>query len=197
MPKIYTKKGDGGKTEILGKKLSKDDILVEALGSIDELNSWIGLVRAQIQMSNDKFTIQIQNELTKIQNNLLVIGSMLVGSRRKLGIGETRRLEKLIDKLEKDLPPLANFIYPVGELQVARAVARRVERSVVRLVNNTLSDPPLNTKNQKDSSLLTSFAVRGGRGSYILEYLNRLSDALFVMGRWVNRKNKIPEEIWK
>ena len=95
-----------------------------------------------------------------------------------------RRLERVIDKLTEELPPLKNFIYPVGELQVARAVCRRAERRVVGYLRNSAhSYPPL--------------YQRGGRGSSVLRYLNRLSDALFVMARWVNFKLGGKEEVWR
>jgi cob(I)alamin adenosyltransferase len=162
--KIYSKRGDGGETEILGKKIRKDNNLVEALGSIDELNSWIGYVRTR-----QTFRGQIPNELKNIQSNLLVISSGLAGRGKGLKPGETERLEELIDKLSAKLPPLTSFIYPAGEIHIARTVARRAERSIVRISNN--------------------------KG--ILEYMNRLSDALFVIARWVNIKKGLKEEVWK
>jgi len=191
---IYTKKGDGGRTRTFYGEMSKGDELAEALGSIDEAISHVGVCRYELlnskfeylsskQIRNSKFkNINIDIELHRIQNNLLTVGSSLAGSKKRLKTGETKHLEKLIDDLTRQLPKLTNFIYPMGELQVARAVCRRAERRVVGLINNTLSDPPLN--------------LRGGRGSYILKYLNRLSDALFVIGRWVNIKAGVGEEIW-
>ncbi len=164
--KIYTKTGDKGNTGTFYGRINKGDQLTEALGAVDELNSWIGLCRVRIS--------KLETELRRVQTNLLIIGSGLAGSpssklRKSLSL-ETRRLEKLIDKLTDELPKLSNFIYPVGELQVARGVCRRAEREVVAL----------GTKDKK-----------------ISRYLNRLSDALFVMGRWVNHKLKIPEEVWR
>lgn len=157
--KIYTRKGDKGRT--LGGEVSKADALIEALGAVDELNSWIGLSRGQ------KF---LDEELRRIQDNLLTIGSELAGSKLKMRGGETKRLERLIDRLTLQLPRLASFIYPVGYLQVARTIARRAERRVV---------------------------AAGVGDKNVLKYLNRLSDALFVMGRWVNYKEGVEEEIWK
>ena len=161
MKKIYTKTGDKGNTGTFGGRMSKSDQLAVALGSVDELNSWVGFCR------KGDF---LDGELKRIQKNLLTIGSGLAGSGLKINSAETRRLEKLIDKLTKDLPKLTNFIHPVGELQVARSVCRRTEREVVAL--------EIKDKN-------------------ILKYLNRLSDALFTMGRWANYKSGIKEEIWK
>lgn len=175
MNKIYTKKGDKGETKTMRGAMSKGDQLAIALGTVDELNSWIGAIRFENykhQITNDKSksNFKIEKELKRIQNNLLVIGSGLAGSNKKLKPGETRRLEKMIDKLTVELPTLSNFVFPLGYLQVARTVARRAEREVVK----------------------TEVATKP-----VLKYLNRLSDALFTMARWVNFKDGLIEEIWK
>jgi len=165
--KIYTKTGDKGETGTIVGRMSKSDQLAVAIGSIDELNSWIGLCRSHTKL---------EDELRKIQNNLFVIGSTMAGSkRRKFKASETKRLEKFIDKLTLQLPKLDNFVYPVGYLQVARSVARRAEREVVAL------------EIKKNISSMKN----------ILKYLNRLSDALFVMARRVNLQLKIKEEVWR
>lgn len=150
MSKIYTKTGDRGTTGTFRGRMAKSDQLAQALGTIDELNSWIGVCRHHAPHDD---------ELKRVQNNLLTIGSQLAGSEKRIRPGETAHLEKLIDKLTKDLPKLSNFIYPKGNLQIARAVCRRAEREVV--------SAEIKEKN-------------------ILKYLNRLSDALFTLGRWVN-----------
>ncbi len=168
MSKIYTKKGDKGETGTFHGRMAKFDALPEAIGSIDELNSLIGVCR--ISTSPLPLSTIVERELVRIQNNLLTIGSQLAGSKKRLRPSEVTRLEKLIDKLTDEMPKLSNFIYPVGELQLARAVCRRAERRVVALENTD--------KN-------------------ILKYLNRLSDALFTMGRWVNWKMGMKEEVWK
>ncbi len=154
--------------------MSKADDLAEALGAIDELNSWIGISVFGIRYS------VIGIELHNIQTNLMIINSILAGStKHKFKSGETKKLERLIDKLTKDLPELKNFIYPIGYLQLARAVCRRAERKVVAYVNSK-------------SEILRSKEIQN-----IIKYLNRLSDALFVMGRWVNFKIGVKEEMWK
>ncbi len=176
--KIYTKKGDGGNTKTFNGPISKADQLAMTLGTIDELNSVIGICRGETQMTNDKFTNQIQKELFKIQTNLMTINAILAGAKAQRFRGsETVRLEKLIDKLTVQMPELKNFIYPVGHLQVARAVCRRAEREMV--------------------SYLGSEAQRFKGAKQILKYINRLSDALFVMARFANFKNNVPEEVWK
>src|SRR3989304_10599217 len=166
--KIYTKTGDRGRTGTFYGRMGKGDQLAEAPGAIDELNSWVGTCR-----ENSRFKIQdsvIEKELKRIQTNLLTIGSGLAGSGLKVRYQENKNLEYKIDKWTRDLPKLANFVYPGGELQVARSVCRRAEGRVVAL---------------------------GIKEKNTLKYLNRLSDALFVMGRWINHKLKIPEEVWR
>ena len=186
--KIYTKTGDRGKTKTFLGKMSKADNLAEALGSVDELNSWLGLCRSLI--FNLKFEIlnqysNLNAQLKNIQTNLLAIGSTLAGSvknNKNLNV-ETRKLEKEIDRMTKELPKLTNFIYPVGDIQVARSVCRRAERVVVRFFSGTPFGFPPNLGGKN----------KGG----ILKYLNRLGDYLFVLARWVNWMNKIKEEIWR
>lgn len=169
MTKIYTRRGDGGRTgTFLGRK-KKSDGLVAALGVIDELNSWVGWVRGRVRY--DTRLGSLEEELKRIQSNLMTVASGLAGSGLELPRQEVRRLEKLIDRLSKDLPVLKNFVYPVGELQVVRAVARRAERAVV--------------------------GMGEGVGQRNMKYLNRLSDALFVMARWMNLKLGVEEEVWK
>src|SRR3989344_4489697 len=174
MSKIYTKTGDRGRTGTFRGRMAKSDELAETLGAVDELNSWIGLCRAKLTIDNGQLTV----EMKRIQKDLLVIGSGLAGSGVKISGTETKRLERLIDKLTKDLPKLANFIYPTGELQVARAVCRKAERRVVSYRLSVVGEGKKFDEN-------------------ILKYLNRLSDALFTMGRWVNRKQGGVEEVWR
>lgn len=168
MPKIYTKTGDKGNTGTFYGRMSKSDRLAKALGAIDELNSAIGVCRR---------ATSVDEELKRMQKNLLTIGSSLSGSGLKISAAETRNLEKLIDKLTRQLPKLANFIYPVGQLHLARAICRRAEREVVAALQDT-SPKSQDSKN-------------------ILKYLNRLSDALFTLGRWVNFKQGREEEVWR
>ena len=166
MGKIYTRAGDRGTTGTFYGRMSKGDILAEAIGTIDELNSAIGLSR---------FRTSVDADLQRIQKNLLTIGSSLSGSGLKLGIQETKNLEKTIDKLTKELPKLSNFIYPTGSLQLARAICRRAERQTVGYMN-------------QDTRYMNKD---------ILKYLNRLSDTLFTLARFVNCKSGTVEEIWK
>lgn len=168
--KIYTKKGDGGETGTFLGRMPKSDPLAEALGSVDELNSWIGYCRSKLSVLSFQYSVE-DKLLKNIQGNLMTIGSMLAGSRKEISNREIKRLENEIDRMTEELPRLSNFIYPIGQIQLARAVCRRVEREVVRLANV--------------------------RQIIILKYLNRLSDYLFTLARWVNFKNGVVEEVWK
>jgi cob(I)alamin adenosyltransferase len=176
---IYTKRGDKGETSMYDEastqrvRVSKDSLKVEALGTIDELNSFLGVT---ISFSNIP---EITLYLKEVQRNLLTIGSITAGSKLKFTSLETKKIEKTIDKLEGDLPVLANFILPGGttfssHLHYARALCRRTERRMVSLSK---------VKREK---------VR----PQILIYLNRLSDYLFMLGRYAVYEAKLDEEVW-
>jgi cob(I)alamin adenosyltransferase len=178
MGKLYTKTGDKGKTGTFRGRINKDDKIAWTLGAIDELNSSLGVCRSQcLQIHTDG--LDLGQELKKMQANLLVLGTIVAGyPKKEIPDRETIYLEELIDRLQKDLPLLRNFIYPSGigvcaYLHVSRTLCRRVEREVVAL--------------SQDMSMPSS----------ILSYLNRLSDALFVISRWVNQKLGGVEEVWK
>jgi ATP:cob(I)alamin adenosyltransferase len=141
------------------------------LGTIDELNSFLGVT---ISFSNIS---EITSFLRQIQKNLLTISSIIAGKKLTFSISETRKLEKIIDKYEKTLPSLRNFILPGGtvfavHLHYARSLARKVERNVVALSKERKVSPK------------------------ILAYLNRLSDFLFILARYVNNEAKVNEEVW-
>ena len=177
--KIYTKKGDGGETSLFGgDRVSKSSDRIEAYGSVDELNSVIGLV-----LSHSVSEPGTRN-LEKIQDHLLVLGADLAtpsGSKTRIdriGDEEIRFLEKAIDRMTDELPPLKNFILPGGSrpgatLHLARTVCRRAERAVVRCrLSEQVSDRTL-------------------------VYLNRLSDYLFVAARYENHTEGVKETVWK
>ncbi len=164
--KIYTKKGDRGDTSIDGiNRISKNSNLIEAIGSVDELNSFIGLLNYKLKSSF----------LVNLQENLFVIGSILAESKSVGQFNETNteKLEKKIDYMDKMLPPLKNFILPAGSISsiyanIARAICRRCERRIVAL---------------------------GDLDKYknILEYMNRLSDYLFMLSRYINFKEGVED----
>lgn len=169
---IYTRVGDKGKTSLFeGKRVSKSDPRIEAIGVLDELNSALGLVKNRLNIKN-------QQLIEKIQTDLFILGSILAGADFKFPSQKTKYLENKIDNLEKFLPPLRNFVIPGGGetaslLHLSRSIARRAERQAVKLFNEEKVKPS------------------------ILKYLNRLSDTLFVLAREANYKEKIKERVWK
>lgn len=173
--KIYTRTGDRGQTSLYGgKRVPKNHVRVNAYGTIDELNSLLGIV---LSSSLEK---KIENFLHIIQSDLFTIGGYLAGANVSLQEIKKRvgEMEKLIDWMDTDLPILKNFILPTGVetgsfLFFARAVARRSERELVAL-------------SEKEEV-----------ADEIFIYINRLSDLLFVMGRFVNHKHGVAETPWK
>jgi cob(I)alamin adenosyltransferase len=181
LTKIYTKRGDRGDTALGGgQRVPKDHLRVQAYGTVDELNSQLGLALAV------GLCERLAAVLPEIQNELFDLGSDLCFMEEdkqlyKLPQIEARhveRLEALIDEMTAAVGPLENFILPGGslgaaQLHVARTVCRRAEREVATL--------------SREESI----------GSYVLPYLNRLSDALFVMARYENRQAGVPEPLWR
>ena len=180
--KIYTKIGDKGTTKLVdGSCVDKSDPRVDAYGSVDELNSYLGLVRSRL---NAEFA-ELNSDLERIQNNLFSVGSLLAAGNKstfdslpQIEGSHIAWLEQRIDRYSSDLPPLRNFILPGGhpvaaELHIARTVCRRAERmtSVIFKSENHLQE--------------------------IFIFLNRLSDLLFTLARWYNLKNQIQDVLWK
>ncbi len=180
--KIYTKTGDEGFTGLIGgTKILKSDLRIDSYGNIDELNCYIGLLGDYI---TDR---DIKSVLNAIQNKLFVIGSLLACDDSKdikmnlpeLNENDILLLEQEIDKMNEDLPELKHFILPGGHIlvsciHVSRSICRRAERGCVQLKEQGLFVEPL-----------------------ILKYLNRLSDYLFVLARFVGKQLNIEEVIWK
>lgn len=178
--KVYTKKGDKGQTGLIGgTRVSKYNIKIEAYGTVDELNSFIGLLRDKA--ISDEF----KEELIFIQDRLFTLGSHLATDHKKskMKLPEIKeedivRLEKSMDKMDEQLPEMRSFILPGGHetvsfCHIARCVCRRAERCVVEL-NETEEQNPL-----------------------IITFLNRLSDYLFVYGRLAAQKLNAEEIPWK
>jgi len=177
--KIYTKTGDKGETGLFGgKRLPKNHIRIESYGTVDELNSYIGMLRDLAPNANQK------ELLKEIQDRLFTIGSNLASDPDKNMItpdvekSDIEKLEQAIDQMNEVLPPLKNFILPGGHTTVsfchiARTVCRRAERMVVALHHHNDSVDPA-----------------------IIRYLNRLSDYLFVLGRQLSFDLKVEEIPW-
>ncbi len=176
--KIYTRKGDDGTTGLIGgERVKKHHLRVEAYGTVDELNSHIGLLRS---FSADEGVMHV---LSEIQNNLFTAGSTLATSSNSdfvipgLEDSDVDLLERAIDQMDAKLPELKNFILPGGSTQgahahIARCVCRRAERLVVYL-------------NEEDSV-----------AAVIIQYLNRLSDYLFTLARYLDLSKGGAEITW-
>lgn|SRR5690606_25393026 len=177
--KIYTKKGDQGHTSLIGgTRVPKHHLRIESYGMIDELNSYIGLIRSHGIDSHQR------SVLKEIQDRLFTIGSSLAADpeRSKMKLPDLHDtdvilLENEIDQMNTELPELKHFILPGGELSeaschLARCVCRRAERIVVQL------------------------SAESDVNELILVYLNRLSDYLFVLGRKVSHDNNSEENVW-
>jgi cob(I)alamin adenosyltransferase len=175
---IYTRTGDKGKTSLFdGTRVLKSHTRVETYGTIDELNSMIGAAIAQLTTKNKK----LKTELEIIQHDLFDIGSALATPHPLPVVGLDHRpkeFEKLIDELTNTMPEIKYFILPGGGkagslLHVARTITRRTERQLVFLMQNEEIDEA------------------------IIVYINRLSDLLFTMARFVNHTEKKKEIKWK
>lgn len=180
--KIYTKTGDKGKTSLIGgTKVPKNDLRIETYGTVDELNSWIGLVSDQLD------GLSLKTELREVQDRLFTIGSSLATDTEKepkmklpdLTAGDIEFLESRIDAMTAELPPMKNFILPgghvtVSSLHITRCVCRRAERLAVNMQQH-------------------GWFVE----DKIIQYLNRLSDYLFTAARYVARELGAEEIPWK
>ncbi|MFZ5552394.1 MAG: cob(I)yrinic acid a,c-diamide adenosyltransferase [Bacteroidota bacterium] len=178
--KIYTKKGDKGTTQLIGgTRIPKSSLRIDAYGTVDELNSWIGLIRDQ------KIKKQHITTLIEIQDRLFTLGAILASdpgkSKMKIPALEEKDitlLEKEIDKMDTELPPMKSFVLPGGHTivsycHVARCVCRRAERLTVDLsLNDTVDE-------------------------IAIKYLNRLSDYLFVLSRKLTHELGAKEIPWK
>ncbi len=186
--KVYTRTGDAGKTRLAGgQQVWKDSLRVEAYGAVDELNASIGVVRVINADMNEEVEAarQLEAELRWVQNKLFDVGSILATApgqtfknMPQVATQDVVRLEKLIDRCQKDLEPLKEFILPGGGkvsgfLHQARTICRRAERVAIALSKAEPVDPT------------------------IIKFLNRLSDTLFVLGRWVAKTQGEPEFLWE
>ncbi len=185
--KVYTRTGDAGQTRLAGgQQVWKDCLRVEAYGTVDELNASIGLVRAMNAdtVATSRALTQLEEDLRWIQNKLFDVGSILAtqpgqtfNNMPTVTAKDVTKLERMIDRCQKDLAPLKEFILPGGgkvsaTLHQARTICRRAERICIRLTREETVEAELN------------------------KYLNRLSDALFVLARWVAKTQGEPEFLW-
>ena len=182
--RIYTKRGDSGQTSLVGgQRVPKDDPRIDAYGTVDELNSILGL--AAVSCAESSKLAELGGILGRVQHELFNLGSILATrpedvhpQQPRVTAAEVTQLEREIDAMNRDLPSLRSFVLPGGsrlnaELHLARTVCRRAERLVVALARVELVPPEA------------------------IQYLNRLSDALFVWSRWVNHALGVDEVLWE
>lgn len=178
--KIYTKTGDKGDTSLFGgQRVPKDALRIEAYGTVDELNSVLGIVRADNgDQEIDAILEHVQNELFELGADLATPRSLEKRQVKRIEMKDVQELERILDGLEGHLKPLRKFILPGGSpvaarVHFARTVCRRAERIIVRLSRNE------------------------DIGEAVIIYLNRLSDLLFVLARYSNHKANIAEVKWR
>ncbi|MFY9871493.1 MAG: cob(I)yrinic acid a,c-diamide adenosyltransferase [Candidatus Nitrosopolaris sp.] len=188
--KIYTKTGDKGETGLIdGNRISKGNPRIVAYGTVDELNSNIGMAISSLGLKNKDLFLDLINIMTRVQHDLFIIGSDLADPRYPPGKKNqfstprmdenlTLALEDAIDKFEMELEPITFFILPGGSIEasllhVARTVSRRAEITVTLLSKDQIINP------------------------IVLAYLNRLSDFLFVAARLINKRLGIKDIAWR
>ncbi len=185
--RVYTKHGDGGQTQLVGgQRVSKDDARILAYGTVDELNAVIGVVRAGLQenLATAPALGELAAILLRVQHELFNLGSILATlpvdvhpKQPRVSEGDVKALERDLDAANEGLPPLRSFVLPGGhrlnaELHLARTICRRAERCCVTLAKADSVEPAT------------------------IQYLNRLSDALFVWSRWVSVQLGCEETLW-
>ena len=186
--RVYTRRGDQGETDLVGgARVTKDSPRIEAYGTVDELNAAVGVVRAvnaafharsRAGRDLDAILRKLQNELFDLGGELATPPSEFRPGMFRVGAAEVTALETCMDRCQKDLQPLKSFVLPGGGrvsafLHVARTVCRRAERDVLRLMR------------------------REDIGEWPLAYLNRLSDLLFVLSRWIGHHLGEHEFLWE
>jgi cob(I)alamin adenosyltransferase len=186
LTKIYTRTGDEGKTHLAGgKRIAKTSVRIEAIGDIDELNSWMGMIATQLD--NTSRSSDLLQQCYTIQQQLFNLGAELVilpqdkrDDSPHIILDNIETLEQHIDLMNNDLPTLTSFILPGGNeisasIHIARSVCRRAERQIFRLIE---AEGEVNV------------------GEFPVKYINRLSDWLFVAARYVCHVDEVAETLW-
>lgn len=179
--RVYTRRGDSGETSLAGgQRIAKNDLRIEAYGTVDELNSFIGLARESARELPELDTIlrRVQHELFNLGSILATLPEDVHPHQARITDAESAQLEREIDRMNEGLPKLRSFVLPGGsrlnaELHICRTICRRAERICV------------------------SLAAVADVDAAILKYLNRLSDALFVWSRWASHRRGVPETLWE
>ncbi|MBM3798344.1 MAG: cob(I)yrinic acid a,c-diamide adenosyltransferase [Acidobacteria bacterium] len=185
--RIYTRRGDGGETSLVGgQRVAKDVLRIECYGTVDELNAWLGMARvscvdwgARVEPLGD-ILLRVQHELFNLGSALATLPADMHPKQPRVTGAEVERLENEIDAMNAGLPALRSFVLPGGlrlnaELHGARTVCRRAERLAVALAREEEDQVPPEA----------------------VSYLNRLSDALFVWSRWANHRLALDEVLWE
>ena len=176
---LYTRKGDDGKTATFGcdQRISKSGAVAEALGSLDEVNSFLGLVKVKTGQQTVADLKNLEATLHGIQENLFIIQAEVAGAEKSISVEKVKEVESLVDKIEKTLPPIKTFFISGGTelaayFDFSRTIARRAERRVVAVSEEGL--------------------VKVGQST--LAYLNRLSSLLYALARLSNHFSGITEQ---
>lgn len=198
---LYTKKGDDGKTKTFAcdQRISKSSAIAEALGSLDEINSFLGLCKIKAQ--KEKFLLPNGESVAKVvhgvQENLFIIQAELAGASMSISDEKIKELEKIVDEIEKELPPIKSFFISGGTpsennspgaaklaayFDIARTIARRSERRVVAVSESSFAEA---SKDKEKKTEVSDFTKA---------YLNRLSSLLYALARLTNHKFGINEE---
>ncbi len=188
---LYTRKGDDGKTKTFGcdQRISKSSAIAEALGALDEINSYLGLCKVEADKmkfllpNKSKVSILIHNT----QKNLFIIQAELAGSKMSITEDKIKELEKIIDDIEKELPPIKSFFISGGTklatyFDIARTVARRAERRVIGVSEPAFAEASSGKEGKTEVSIFSK------------AYLNRLSSLLYALARLANHNSQILEE---
>jgi cob(I)alamin adenosyltransferase len=185
--RVYTKQGDAGETHLAGgQRVAKDATRIAAYGTLDELNAFVGLARQSVEQAlpNHPAIAPLDAILFRVQHELFNAGSILATlpedvhpKQARITAADTAQLEREIDAMNEELPPLRSFVLPGGsrlnaELHICRTICRRAERICITLAREEPVDPE------------------------IVKYLNRLSDAFFVWTRWAAQQLGTPEVLW-
>lgn len=179
--KIYTKSGDKGRTSLAtGARVSKADLRLDAYGTADELNSYVGWLRSLLNQSSGSWLSEVDTQLMWLQNRLFDLGAILAGSDMILPEGAVNQLERWIDAMQAELPELRAFILPggceiVSLCHVCRTVVRRLERSMVFWHKETDEDV----------------------SEEVWQFVNRLSDYCFVLARYIANNLEINVPVWE
>ena len=179
--RVYTRAGDTGLTSLAGgQRLPKNDARIEAYGTVDELNSFVGLARESCTELPELAAIlrRVQHELFNLGSILATLPEDVHPKQARITAADAEQLEHEIDEMNENLPPLRSFVLPGGcrlnaELHICRTICRRAERICVGL------------------------AAQGNCDEVNIKYLNRLSDAFFVWSRWASHKLGAPETLWE